>query len=227
MTEKNLLTSLKGRFAPVAKNGMWMAGGIAIALAVTVAAQQSASTDTPIPCDLGAAAQAAMNDRIKLIASTSSDPSKYFNQNCLGDFSFASLDLSVMIPDPMGLLTDAALKAADKLKNAAINKVCAAARNSLNDTIGRYNEVINTTNTIGNGFGGAVTNLIDNSIAGQAQSISDKYNLNYNSSSSVATLPTTSSAASNATNVATPTSAAASQAAQDSASLGSSILSGR
>lgn len=232
MSEKSLLKSLRVRMAPAAKNAIWMVGGVAVTLACTVAAQQyNSAPATPVPCDLGNAAQAAMNDRIKMIAATSADPSKYFNQNCLGDFSFASLDLSVMIPDPMGVLTDAAMKAVNTLKDKAINKVCAAARNSVNDTIGRYNEVINTTNTIGNGFGNGVNNLIDTSIANEAQKMSDKYNLNYNTGSTASSPVFSSPGSASQWNTPTapqqPAAAPAAPAQGDSSSFGSSIFGSR
>lgn len=165
---------------PMVKNIMWMAGGVAVSVVFTVSAQQYMAATNNEPCLLTDAMQNAVNNRIRMVSMTSADPEKYFNQNCLGDLSFASLDLSIMIPDPIGLLTDAALAAVERLKQAAINKVCAAARNAIGDTIGRYNAAINSVNEMTGNVGNNVANLIDTSIAQQGQRIANQFDLNYN-----------------------------------------------
>lgn len=172
-------SKLLGFVKPVMKNGSWMAGGVALSLVATVAAQQYTTTPTAEECALTAAMQAAVNDKVRMIAMTSSAPEKYFDQNCLGDLSFASIDLSNMIPDPIGLLTGAAMTALDNLKKAAVGKVCAAARNSMGDTIGRYNAAI----TAASGGGAGVGGLIDTAIAQQGQRVTDQFNMNYSTPS--------------------------------------------
>lgn len=162
---------------PSVKNVAWMLGGVAVATLVTVSAQQyTGGNTTNPPCDLGTAAQNAVNNRIRMIGLTNPDPDKYFNQNCLGDLAFADLDLSNLIPDALGWITDAMATAYQKLKQAAVNKVCTAARNAFGDTIGQYNSALNEVN----GSGSAVGNYIDNQISNEAQQATDKLNYGYN-----------------------------------------------
>lgn len=63
-------------------------------------------TQTPACDQLAQAAQEAVNNKVQVIGMTSPDPGKYFNSgspdSCLGDMSIANIDLSKLIPDPLG-----------------------------------------------------------------------------------------------------------------------------
>jgi hypothetical protein len=163
---------------PASKNIAWMLGGVAISAVVAVSAQQlSQATATPEPCALTDAMQAALNDKIRIIGLTSPDPSKYYTvggaDSCLGDFAVANLDLSRLIPDPLGILTDAVVSGVTKLANAAISTACKAARKSFDSTIGQYNAAVGTVSGDSNA-------IIDKSIGAQVEKSMTSYGLDYN-----------------------------------------------
>jgi len=180
MSNQSIPGRIKTTLRPMAKNMSWLAGGIILSLGVTVAAQQyTATLPTEPPCDYGKIVQNIVNQKVQQVAMTSTDPDRYFNQDCLGDFVFALLDLSILIPDPIGLLTDAAVAAVNKIKQAVVNKICSAVRNTIGDTIGQYNDFINGVNDVTGSLTGRTQNYIDTTIGNQSRIVQDKFNLNY------------------------------------------------
>ncbi|UEC05593.1 hypothetical protein [Burkholderia vietnamiensis] len=119
--------------------------GAAIVTVITVKAQQAVTTPSATyGCAIATAAQNNLNNRILMVGSTAPDPSKYFTvggvSSCIGPIS--NLDLSSLIPDPMGLLTSLAKAAV----NLAVQKACTAARQSLSDYLGKYNSAATMVN---------------------------------------------------------------------------------
>ena len=142
----------------VGKNVLWAVGGAAMATVIAVKAQQATDTLTKADCELTTAAQNAVNNRLTVIGRTQPDPAKYFTvggvQSCIGAVS--NIDLSKLIPDPMGILTSIA----QQLVNAGIRAACTAARQSLSDTLGKYN----TAAGMLNGSGTAITGYISTEV---------------------------------------------------------------
>lgn len=68
---------------------------------------------------------AAANDKVRMIAETSLDPGKYFDagspDSCLGNLTTANLDLSKLIPDPMGMLSGSVDSMIDGLKKGELH----------------------------------------------------------------------------------------------------------
>ena len=161
--------------------------GVAVSVALVSTAQTMAASAVssldgcPPDCPLCTAANDALNKKIQMIGMTSPDPGKYFSagsaDSCLGDLSVANLDLSRLIPDPIGLMTDAVTTAIDKLKEMAINKSCSAVRGAVGDVIGKYNNAINSVNGL-NG-GAIVGNLIDSKIGDISRQAMDGYAMNW------------------------------------------------
>lgn len=162
---------------PAGKNAAWASGGAILVLVVSVAAQQAVPPSEE-KCALKDAASEALNRKVKMIGLTSPDPSKYFTpggaESCLGAIS--NIDLSGMIPDPFGILSDAAMTAIDAITKAAMSKVCTAVRSSFGETIGKYNSAIGTVA----GFGGT-NGLIDAQIGKEVESSMGQYGIRYNS----------------------------------------------
>lgn len=174
---------------PTAKNVGWMLGGIALSTVVAVSAQQYAAAQQlslQEQCDLQKEIEQVLNRQVAQIAATSPDPTKYFtvggDSSCLGDISLANLDLSRLIPDPLGLLTDAVTGAVTKLQNAAVGKVCAAARSTFSDTITQYNAAIDASNSVD----GVVKYKIDQAVTDQAQKAGASFGVDYKSASTTA-----------------------------------------
>lgn len=164
---------------PASKNMAWMLGGIAISAVVAVSAQQISqqATAAQAPCVLTDAMQSALNEKIKMIGLTSPDPAKYFTvggpDSCLGDFAVANLDLSRLIPDPMGLLSDAVVNGVSKLANAAIGTACKAARKSFSGTISQYNSAVGLVT-------GDSSAMIDKAIGAEVQKNMTDFGVDYN-----------------------------------------------
>lgn len=162
---------------PVGKNAAWATGGAILVLMVSVAAQQTVNPDEE-KCALKDAASEALNSKVKMIGLTSPDPSKYFTpggvESCIGAIS--NIDLSGMIPDPFGILSDAAMAAIDAITKAAMSKVCTAVRSSFGETISKYNSAIGMSN----GFGGT-NGYIDTQIGKEVESSLGQYGVRYNS----------------------------------------------
>ncbi|WP_454727854.1 MULTISPECIES: hypothetical protein [Cupriavidus] len=143
----------------------WGLGGLAMAGIVTVSAQQytAASTESP-PCPISDSIQQAINNKVALIGSTGTDVSKYFAvgsaTSCIDSLLNTSFDLSKLIPDPLGWLSDAAQAAVRKATEAAVGKLCTAARNSMGDIISKYNGATSSVS--------GWKTQIDTSIAGQS-----------------------------------------------------------
>jgi hypothetical protein len=119
--------------------------GAAVVTVATVKAQQAMTTPSATyGCAIADAATSNLNNRITMIGSTAPDPSKYFTvggvSSCIGPVS--NIDLSNLIPDPMGLLTSLAKEA----MQVAVQKACTAARQSLSDYLGKYNMAASTIN---------------------------------------------------------------------------------
>ena len=126
---------------PAPSNLAWGLGGIAICAVVTVSAQQyQAAQQEAKPCAISDAIQQAINSKIALIGVTGTDPAKYFAvgsaTSCLDGLLNTSFDLSKLIPDPLGWISDAAQFAIKKATEAAVGKVCQAARSAMGDVIG-------------------------------------------------------------------------------------------
>lgn len=152
------------------------AAGILVATAFAarseIAAMINPATQAPPGCDeLRQSMAAVVNDKVKLIAMTSIDPGKYFDagspDSCLGNLSTANVDLSQLIPDPLGMLTGGVDSMIDGLKKAALGAACTAARRSVGDTIDRYNAALSSIN------GGLVQSGIDSTIGTTAHQVLD------------------------------------------------------
>lgn len=168
------------------REASYFLAGILVSVAIVSSAQYAATSTVSQPCALDAAMQDAVNKKIQIIGMTSPDPGKYFSagsaDSCLGDLSLANLDLSRLIPDPIGLMTDAISSAIDKLKDMAVKKVCSAVRGAVGDVIGKYNNAISTVNGI-NG-GAIVGNLIDSKIGDISRQTMDGYAMNWQTATS-------------------------------------------
>ena len=187
----NSLVAAVQSMRPTAKNAVWMVGGAVLAAAITVSAQQ-ASLDgavTAPPCGpnsaLGQAMSAALNNNIAMIGMTQPDPTKYFATGGTSSFicgsSLANLDLSGLIPDVMGLLTDAATKAV----NAAVSAACKAVTRDFSGVINQYNTAITAVNGVSGKNG--MTNTINAGIGKTVDGALGQYATNYNSASSTYT----------------------------------------
>jgi len=163
---------------PVSKNAVWMLGGVAISAVVAVSAQQASALVTPaVPCDLTTAMNTVLNDKIRMIGLTSPDPAKYYTvggaDSCLGDFAVANLDLSRLIPDPMGILSDALVSGVNKIANAAVSTACKAARKSFGSTIDKYNSAVGLVT-------GDTNATINKAIGAEVEKSMTDYGLDYN-----------------------------------------------
>lgn len=230
MKKRGFLSGLFG-VGRAAKGAASFAAGAAFALALgAVAATSTTSTSaTSSDCALSDAAQQAVNDRIKLIGMTSPDPGKYFNagspDSCLGNMSIANLDLSKLIPDPLGLFSQGVDSVINSLEKSALAAGCAAVRGSIGDTINKYNYAIGQTNGTLN-VNGQVNQYIDTSIADTSKQVLDGYAMNWKTPDTtqalqVSGVPVTVPAAAASTTAATT---AASTAATTSTSSGSTSL---
>lgn len=164
--------------AVVRKNPVvsYLVGGIfgaAAVVMVTVEAQvatTAATTTTSPNCAISTAAQTNLNNRILMVGSTAPDPSKYFTvggvSSCIGPMM--NIDLSNLIPDPMGLLTSLAKAAL----NYAVQKACTAARQSLSDYLGKYNMAAVMMN-------GGANNMISTAVGQQVGLNLTNYSTNY------------------------------------------------
>lgn len=160
----------------------WFVGGVAVALALSATAQLANAPGVQPPCDLNNAATQAMNNKIQMVGMTSTDPGKYFNagspDSCLGDLSLANLDLSNLIPDPIGLLSIGLDSLIDALKKAAIAAACKAVRNSVGDVIGKYNSAIGSINGTLD-IRGQTNQLIDSTIGDASRKALDGQAMNW------------------------------------------------
>jgi hypothetical protein len=190
MVLSSLVAGVRG-MKPTAKNAVWMVGGAVLAAAITVSAQQ-ASLDgavTAPPCGpnsaLGQAMSGALNNNISMIGLTQPDPTKYFASGGSSSFicgaSLANLDLSALIPDVMGLLSDAATKAV----NAAVAAACKAVTRDFGSVINQYNSAINSVNGVTSQNG--MNNTINTAIGKTVDGALGQYATNYNSASSTYT----------------------------------------
>lgn len=154
------------------------AAGISVAIAGGAVAEYATQLAKPDECPLTRSAENAVNNNIRMIAMTSVDPGKYFNagspDSCLGGMAIANLDLSMLIPDPLGLLSIGIDGLIDGLKKAAIGAACAAVRNSVGDVIGKYNNAIGSINGELN-----VQGKIDSAIGDASRQMLDGYALNW------------------------------------------------
>jgi hypothetical protein len=171
----NVLSPLLGRVRQAGHGFILMGIGAAMATGFAVWAQVS-NTTTPqasTSCALSTAAQTTLNNRIAMIGMTQPDPSKYFTiggiSSCIG--LIQNLDLSNLIPDPMGLLTSLAKQAIAIGEQMA----CTAARQSLADTLNKYNYGA----TLLNGGGNTAVNMIDASIGKSVGVALTNYGTNY------------------------------------------------
>ncbi|MBN3729399.1 hypothetical protein G3N98_00390 [Burkholderia sp. Tr-20390] len=223
-----------------------MGAGAALATGIAVMAQQS-STDpntSSTNCAVSTAAQSALNNRITMIGMTQPDPSKYFTvggvSSCIG--AITNIDLSKLIPDPMGILTSLAQQALQMGVNAA----CTAARNSLSDLLGKYNYAAGILNN-GSGF---ITGYLDQQIGKTVGVALTTYGTSYSappgvpttidplsgitgalnntvgSTASQVTSTAQSTAQAAASAVTAPVAAAANSALSSTSSLGSKIFGG-
>lgn len=159
----------------------WLIAGISVGLALS-AHSEIASMLNPSPrpsCDdLQKTLATAVNDKVRLVAMTSPDPGKYFSasspDSCLGGLAVANLDLSKLIPDPLGLFSVGVDGVIDGLKKAALGAACLAARNSVGDTIGKYNDAISAMNGDLN-----VQGKIDTTIGDASRQMLNGYAMNW------------------------------------------------
>lgn len=164
------------------RESIWFFAGITVAIVGSATAQYAATGTQSQPCVLDQAMQDAVNKKVQLIGMTSPDPGKYFNagspDSCLGNMSIANLDLSKLIPDPLGLLSVGVDSVIDALKKAALAAGCAAVRNSVGDTINKYNSAIRDVNGIVD-VKGQTNQFIDSTIANTSRQVLDGYAMNW------------------------------------------------
>ena len=170
---------LRGRL--VGKNAIWILFGAAMATVYAVSAQQAPAPTSSTDCALSTAAQNAVNNRLTVIGVTQPDPAKYFTvggaQSCIG--SITNIDLSRLIPDPMGLLTSIA----QGLVNTAVRAACTAARQSLSDTLSKYNVAAGMLNNSGQ----TAVNYINTQIGQTVGTSLTNYGTNYSAPPGVPT----------------------------------------
>jgi len=159
-------------------------GGIAVAAAVTVAAETVTQTAAAENCPLNTAAQNAINSKITMIGATSPDPSKYFtiggSQSCLGNIALTKIDLSQLIPDIYGAVSNALVAAFEKIMNSALAKACTAGRGSMNGIITQWNSAVSAEN------GSVVTTAINKDIGTQTTDLMNKNSLSWSTSNAPA-----------------------------------------
>lgn len=165
-----------------ARNVAWFAVGVLAALAVSATAQYASSQLQSQPCVLDQAMQDAVNKKVELLARTNPDPTQYFSasspDSCFGGLSIANLDLSKLIPDPMGLLSVGIDGVIDGLKKAAVGAACSAARGVAGDVIGQYNNAIRDMNGALD-VRGRTNQFIDASIGTVSRQVLDGYAMNW------------------------------------------------
>ena len=134
--------------------------------------------ETPACGQLAQAAQEAVNNKVQVIGMTSPDPGKYFNtgspDSCLGDMSIANIDLSKLIPDPLGLMSSGVDSVIDALKKSAMAAGCAAVRGSIAETISKYNGALSSTD-----IRGGTNNYIDSAIGNTSRQALNGYAMNW------------------------------------------------
>lgn len=172
------------------REASFFVGGALVAATVTVMANVAGQSNI-MPgedCALKEAMQNAINSKVQMIGMTSPDPSKFFTvgspDSCLGDLSLTKIDLSKMIPDPYGVISDALSGAFERIQKAAIEKACTVARGSMSDIIGKWNTAANQVN----GIGGAVDGMIDQKIGDATKQAMDDWSLSWNTNKSTPTL---------------------------------------
>ncbi|WP_199028502.1 hypothetical protein [Ralstonia sp. ASV6] len=150
-------------------------------MVIAVSAQQAPTPTSSADCALSTAAQNAVNNRLTIIGVTQPDPAKYFTvggaQSCIG--SMTNIDLSKLIPDPMGLLTSIA----QGLVNTAVRAACTAVRQSLSDTLSKYNVAAGMLNNSGQ----TAVNFVNTQIGQAVGTTLTNYGTNYSAPPGVPT----------------------------------------
>ena len=114
------------------------------------------STGTPTPaCDLPQAAEFAIQSNLRLINGASVNPGRYFtpggSDSCISGIMLQSFDLSNLIPDIWGFVSNALENAIVAGVNSAVRGVCNSVNGAIQNTIGNINNAIGTINTGGSG----------------------------------------------------------------------------
>lgn len=189
--------------------------GAAIVTVVAVKAQQSpAGPSATYGCAIADAATNNLNSRITMVGATTPDPSKYFTvggiSSCIGPMT--NLDLSKLIPDPMGLLTSLAQAAVQM----GVQKACTAARQGLSDYLGKYNSAVSM---VGGGSNAYLSTAIGQQVGLQMTNYGTSYNAPAGTNLTIDPLATVTNAANGTVgSTASTVSSQVSQGAQSAAS---------
>ncbi len=136
---------------PTRRNMSYMLLGVLVAAGVATTAQTSSST-SGMNCDIGTAADFAIQSNLMMLNATTIDPGKYFApggaDSCISSAMLQSFDLSNLIPDFASMITGAIDSAITGAINGAITQVCNAANNALNSTVGNLNTAIGNINNM-------------------------------------------------------------------------------
>lgn len=157
----------------------WFVGGMAAMAIFTATAQYTGTTQSDANCELGQAAQSAVNNKVQMIGLTAVDPSKFFQvgsgSSCIGDFSLMNFDFSNLIPDVMGLISSAMSNLVDSMINRAVSAACTVARQSVGNVIGTYNNAVTMVQ-------GAPQTMIDSSIGQASSTVMNNAAMSWNTS---------------------------------------------
>ena len=114
-----------------------MVGGLALAGPAPAQAQSTGNN-----CLVRQAADAAVQRQIALIDAAKVNPSSFFNgdKSCIAGDLLKRFDLSNLIPDIQGSITNAAIGAVSRIMDAAKRQVCQILDSQLQNTISSINQ---------------------------------------------------------------------------------------
>ncbi len=115
-------------------------------LIAAAAAGQALGQSSDPQCPVEAAADAALQRQISLLDAVKVDPAEFFNgaRSCIDQSLLRNFDLSMAIPDPMGLLQSIAQSIGNNVLDAAKQKACDVLNEQLGDAVGQMRQVLNT-----------------------------------------------------------------------------------
>jgi len=136
---------------PTRRNVAYMLMGVLVAAGVATTAQTS-TTSTSMNCDIGTAADFAIQSNLMMLNATTINPGKYFapggTDSCISSAMLQNFDLSNLIPDFASMISGAIDGAITSAINGAVSQVCNAANNALNGTVGNLNSAIGNINNM-------------------------------------------------------------------------------
>lgn len=118
----------------------------ALGLLIAAAASGQALGQSDPQCPVEAAADAALQRQVALLDAVKVDPAEFFNgaRSCIDQSLLRNFDLSMAIPDPMGLLQSIAQSIGNNVLDAAKQKACDVLNEQLGGAVGQMRQVLNT-----------------------------------------------------------------------------------